>query len=88
MKLHAKIRCCHGNTKHKVGELQADGTIITEDMPVATLVEIVDEGSGVYLYRYDVDGNCVGDTWHLTIDEAKSQAGFEYGIADGDWEAI
>jgi hypothetical protein len=31
--------------------------------------------------RYDALEDFAGDTWHLTIDEAKQQAEFEYGDA-------
>lgn len=85
MKLCAKLSSNLSRTKHKVGEIQEDGTVVAEDLPIATQVEIVDEGNGVCLYRYDANGNCVGDTWHLTVDEAKGQAQFEYNINDDDW---
>lgn len=44
--------------------------------------------TGVYLYRYRVDGECVGDTWHPTIDQAKEQATFEYGDLLQEWQEI
>ena len=85
MRLSAKISSNLNRTKHKVGEIQEDGTIVAEDLPIAAQVEIEDEGNGVYLYRYDSNGKCVGDTWHLTLAEAKNQAQFEYNIRDNDW---
>lgn len=88
MKMCAKTCRKLNQTEHKIGLVQEEGTVNTEDLPVAVRVEIMDEGNGVYLYRYDADGKCVGDTWHLTLIEAKNQAQFEYGIADDDWTEI
>ncbi|MDZ7616939.1 MAG: hypothetical protein U1E05_08045 [Patescibacteria group bacterium] len=85
MNLRAKIGTQNSHVKHKEGEVQLDGTIIAKDLPSAAIIEIVEEGTGVYLYRYDKDERCVGDTWHLTIAEAKGQAEFEYGVASDDW---
>ena len=46
-------------------------------------LEIVQEGNGFFLYRYNKDG-FFGDTWHETLNEAKDQAKFEFGI-EPDW---
>lgn len=45
-------------------------------------------GVGVMLYRFDAAGECVGDTWHQNIDDAKDQAGFEYESLLQEWEEI
>lgn len=43
---------------------------------------------GVFLYRYDDKGECVGDTWHMSVDEAKRQANYEYeGLLRG-WQDV
>jgi len=31
---------------------------------------------------------CVADTWHETLEAAKSQASSEYGIEESDWKAV
>lgn len=50
------------------------------------LIEELD--SGVGLYRYDNNGECVGDTWHANTDDAKHQAAYEYqGLIKG-WGEI
>jgi len=42
-----------------------------------------DDGNGYYLFGCDSEWEVVTDTWHPTIEEAKSQAEFEYpGIAE------
>jgi len=41
-----------------------------------------------FLYRYAADGSSGGDTWHRTLEDAKSQAWAEYGSALGEWKPI
>ncbi len=43
---------------------------------------------GISLYRYDNEGNCVGDTWHMNVDDAKYQAEYEYGNLVGEWQEV
>ena len=43
---------------------------------------------GVFLFRYDAQGNCVGDTWHQNVAEAKEQARFEYESVLSKWIEI
>ena len=44
--------------------------------------------SGFYLYRYDDNNNCVGDTWHTTLDDALDQATYEYESNLSKWHHI
>lgn len=37
---------------------------------------------GIFLYRLNDKGDIIADTWHLTVEEAKEQAAFEYGVED------
>ena len=48
-------------------------------------VEIVEDEAGVSLFRYCSEGNYISDTWHKTIEEAKSQAEKEFGIDQENW---
>jgi hypothetical protein len=41
--------------------------------------------SGVMLFRYTIQGESAGDTWHESIADAKEQAIFEYRDALGRW---
>lgn len=59
-----------------------------EKMAVASRVEISEEDGGIYLLRFSDSGECVGDTWHLYVAEAKSQARFEYGIPEEGWTEL
>jgi hypothetical protein len=51
-------------------------------------VEIVpEESSAAYLLIGIGDaGQSLTDTWHQTIEEAKAQAAFEYGVELSDWK--
>lgn len=89
MKLYAKVMVDDvGQTLHEVGEIQSDGSTIGKNLSVASSLEIVEDSAGIYLLRYDSEGVCGGDTWHETIEEAKKQAAFEYGIHEEDWIAV
>jgi hypothetical protein len=81
-KLRAVVRELTGATKH---------TVASPEGPVPCAVPsyvVIDEQEGAfYLLRYSGEGECVADTWHVTVDEAKAQAEFEYGIKERDWTA-
>ncbi|WP_437751217.1 hypothetical protein [Sorangium sp. So ce1389] len=72
-------------TKHAVGGLVGQVPTAVFQVPPAVWVEIEEVAGGVQLYRYSSEGVCVADTWHLTVDEAKAQAEFEFGIHAPDW---
>jgi hypothetical protein len=49
------------------------------------LIETDKHGTGgVFLYHHENDGS-VWDTWHRTVDEAKEQAIFQFGLAGEFW---
>jgi hypothetical protein len=85
MKLRADVVRRAGKTKHSVGFIEDGEPVPSTLMPLAHCVEIVEDEDGIYLYRYDMNGECVGDTWHMTLDEAKEQAEFEFSIGINDW---
>ena len=41
---------------------------------VARFLVIEETPEGFFLYRFDKNGQCVGDTWHANQEEAKEQA--------------
>jgi hypothetical protein len=43
---------------------------------------------GALLYRLNSKGECVGDTWHESIDAAKEYASEEYGKAALIWRDV
>lgn len=54
----------------------------------ASFLVIEDTPDGFFLYRYDKNGECVGDTWHANQEEAKEQADYEYGNGVASWTNI
>jgi hypothetical protein len=87
-RIRATVKEHTGRTKHSVGCLVGQEPTSVFQTPPAIWVEIVKVDGGVQLYRYNSDGVCVADTWHLTVDEAKAQAEFEFGIGAPDWSEI
>lgn len=59
-----------------------------EELPWPQFLILVPRREGYFLIRFTADGRYAGDTWHQTIEEAKRQAEFEYGITEDAWEAV
>jgi hypothetical protein len=54
--------------------------------PVAGLAIVEpDSGGEFYLFGCDTEWSALADTWHLTLDEAKAQAEFEYEGVTNTW---
>jgi hypothetical protein len=77
-------------TKHYHGFPPAltKGIDTRQEMERASFLVIEQKPDGVFLYRFDGDGECVGDTWHTTVVEAKDQASYEFGARVRTWEEI
>ena len=88
VKLRAEIKEYLGKTKHSLGCIIGDTPVEIERLPVAKWLEIVEEESGIFLYHYNANGDCVADTCHQSIKEAMSQAEFEFNIKKADWREI
>lgn len=56
-----------------------------ERLPWPRVLLIESKNDGIFLNRATKDGAFCGDTWHLSIDDAKAQAESEYGEAMGAW---
>lgn len=54
----------------------------------ACFVVLEENKDGVFLYRYGARGESLGDTWHLSIEDAKHQAKFEFGERAEKWTEI
>lgn len=65
-----------------------DGEAHREPMEKPDFVIIENRSDGIFLTRYDSGGNPLGDTWHVTIEEAKEQANYEFGIRQLHWISI
>jgi hypothetical protein len=84
MELTAKVRQITGRTSHSVGGW--DGSRVSV-RPVGTVsyVEIVEADEAFFLLYFDHEGHGIADTWHLSVEDAKQQANFEFLIAEEDW---
>ncbi len=85
MRLRAKVNEATGKTRHYVGALVDGRPVPVTELPIPVWVEISAEDAGVYLFRLDAEGNCLADSWHQTLEEARRQATFEYNIAPDEW---
>ena len=55
-------------------------------LPDPIAVEAVEQDGAFFRLRLDRAGRCIADTWHETLEAAKSQANFEFGVEEGDWK--
>lgn len=88
MRLRAKVSGSTGKTRHSIGTLVDGVPTPVEDLPMPEWVEISQEDGAYYLYHLDAEGVCFADTWHQTLDEAKQQASFEFGIEPEEWAEV
>lgn len=57
-------------------------------MGAARILLIEGATHGIALERYTSTGQFAGDTWHRTLDEAHSQADFEFPGTEIRWQPI
>jgi hypothetical protein len=70
-------------TRHAIG--LPDGPQELMRLPQILVVEA--QPDEAMLFRYTAGGADCGDTWHLTVDDAKEQAAWEYEGVLGVWTA-
>jgi hypothetical protein len=87
MRLRATVRSLTGKTTH-LRAAPTSGGIEVRDVPDPKAVEVVEQDGAFYLLRLDCHDQCIADTWHETVEGAKAQARFEFGIEEGDWKKI
>jgi hypothetical protein len=77
-------------TKHYLGfpPTLTGGSDTRQELSVPSFVIIEGNPDGVFLYRYDAQGACVGDTWHADVEDAKYQASYEYGDSLQAWGEV
>ena len=49
---------------------------------------VEEKNDGIFLYRYSANGECVGDTWHMTLADAQHQAEYEYNELALHWREM
>jgi F0F1-type ATP synthase assembly protein I len=64
---------------------QADNRVL---LPKPKILVIEQTGTEVFLFRFTESNAYAGDTWHQSIEEAKTQAEFEYNIPHHAWQQI
>jgi hypothetical protein len=65
--------------------MPAPGGIEIARLPDPVAVEVVEQDGAFILLRLDCAGHCIADTWHETLEAAKEQANFEFGVEESDW---
>ncbi len=75
-RFRADVRTVTGRTIHRLGTKVPDGTLDGEILHDPIAVEIVEEDDAFYLLRLNANGECIADTWHQTLEEAKAQGLF------------
>lgn len=88
MRLKANVTKVLGNTRHAYGHVENGVVIDDGECRKPAWVQIVADGDAFLLLYFDEHGKWITDTWHQTLDEAKGQAEFEFGIAERDWETV
>jgi hypothetical protein len=88
VKLRAKVTHIIGNTRHAHGHVENGVLIEDGELPKPASVEIEPDGGAFLLVYFDAHGMSITDTWHQTLDDAKGQAEFEFGIMESDWQPI
>jgi len=59
-----------------------------ERLPWPRILVLEVETDGYSLYRYTEAGDFGGDTWHMSLEDAKHQAEFEFGERLGPWREV
>lgn len=88
MRLKANIKNVTGATKHFRAHIEAGSVVKDEVMRAPAWVEIAPADGAFYLFYMNARGECLTDTWHQTIEQAKAQALHEFGITEDDWETM
>lgn len=57
-------------------------------VPPANALAIVSGSAGVYLFYCDQQWQVLADTWHLSVENAKAQAEFEYAGVSKVWNDV
>jgi hypothetical protein len=75
--LTADVRRATGTTRHIIHGRESEPLNIAR-------VEIEPGDGGFFQFRFSSSGECLADTWHPSLEEAKGQACFELEIDESD----
>ena len=87
MKLVAHVRKVSETGIHGIGAIQDGEVSRVGDLPLPgrVVIELEDDGVACMMYRFTKSGEFCGDTWHENLENAYSQAAFEYGLSKDDF---
>jgi hypothetical protein len=86
MRLRARVQRVTGVTRHHRAHIELGEVRKDEELPAPAAVEIRPEDGAYFLLYLNKHGDCLSDTWHQTLEQAKAQAQREFGIVEDDWE--
>ncbi|MBI2374519.1 MAG: hypothetical protein HYV07_11040 [Deltaproteobacteria bacterium] len=88
MRLRARVQRGTGGTRHHRAHIEGEDVHRDEELPTPASVEIQPVDGAFFLLYLDEHGECLTDTWHQTLAQAKAQARHEFGIGEDDWEDL
>jgi hypothetical protein len=88
MKLEANVRRVTHRTINRVSTIVNGQLVRGPEIPPPVRVRIEPDPPGFLLLYLDGMGDSIADGWHLTVEEAKRQAKFEFEIEESDWVAV
>jgi hypothetical protein len=68
-----------------LAHIEREAVVFDGELPMPTWVKILQTDEGVFLLYVDDAGSTITDTWHETVEQAKSQAKFEFDIGESEW---
>jgi hypothetical protein len=80
MRLRANVRRRTGVTRHVIHGRESED--LTSQI---AWVEIEPADGAFYLFYFTAAGECITDSWHESLEQAKHQAFAEFEILDADW---
>ncbi len=86
MRLRAQVQRATGATRHHRAHIEEGEVHKDEELPTPAAVEIQPADGAFFLLYLDEHGDCLTDTWHQTLEQAKAQAQHEFGIGENDWK--
>jgi hypothetical protein len=71
----------------KKSATESEHAAAIQSQPTAC-IEIVRDYGLIYLLRKNASGEQTADTWHPSVEEAKDQALFEFGVGADEWSVV
>ena len=88
MRIRAKVRELIEPTNNYIGAIVDDVPVRVERMPDPHWIEISGEDGEFFLFYLDEQFGYAGDSWHPTLESAKTEGRISFGIQEGDWVEV